>query len=206
MLVVGSRRWFMAAPAGFAMILLGAPKPLYAASPATIQRCGKPRYMTVRQLAPLARKWAKIRGIPASWIIATIKVESNGDACTRGDFVNKPGQLPYYRSLGLMQFNTAAHPDLMAEWGIKAVDLFDPDIAIMAGSYILARERDRIVKALQGRNPKTPVSVIVQLGYKGHMQKILRQLRAGTFDPLSIHGPAELARRSNALVEAEALV
>lgn len=169
---------------------------------AAAARCRRgARLLTMAEAQALARKWAKKRGIPASWILATIFVESGRDACKKGDYQKHPDGA----SIGLMQVNTVAHPDLMEKLGLSREDLFDPDKAVEIGSYILAQRAEQIMAALAGRPAPGGLGVLVQLAYKGRVPQILTQLARGE-DPREIHGADVLARRSNALVQAEALV
>jgi hypothetical protein len=176
------------------------------ANAAALCRKDGARRLTMAQAQTLARKWGRIRGIPASWILATIFVESGRDACKRGDFNVRGVNYPRGASVGLMQVNTVAHPDVMEKLGLSREDLFDPDKAVELGSYILAQEYQQILAWLGGRRPPVPIGVIVQLAYKGNKPQIRTALQRGVFDAEAIHGPEVLARRSSALVEAEALV
>ena len=201
------RRWPILAVSG-AVIGIGAILLWPSSAGAAAAYCAKhgERRLTMDQAKAVARKWGRIRGIPPAWILGTMFVESRLDACETGDFVIRGERIPGGASVGIMQVNTVAHPDLMAKLGLTREDLFDPDKAVELGSYILNREYRRILAVLAGRRPPVPIGVIVQLGYKGNMRKILRQLQQGTFNAAQIHDPAVLARRSNALARAEALV
>lgn len=162
------------------------------------------RRLSMRQARALARKWGRKRGIPSAWILATMFVESGRDACKAGDWVRPAVGPPYPRSLGLMQVNTSAHMADLERLGFERWDMFDPDDNVAVGSWVLAKRYRQILGALGGRKPPAPMGVLVQLAYKGPA-KVLSALKRGE-DPRYVYGGAVLARRSNALVEAEALV
>jgi hypothetical protein len=112
----------------------------------------KPEYVT------MARKWAAARGLPLSWVLATILNESSGNPQAIGD---------QGRSYGLMQVNHTAHPDRLARYGIAKEGLFDPETNIRMGTEIMREFYDSLIKALAGRKPPADIGVLVRLMYRG---------------------------------------
>ena len=108
------------------------------------------------QYLPLADKWASVYGIPAEWILATIVVESCGNAQASGD---------QGRSYGLMQVNATAHASRLARHKLTASDLYDPNANIMIGTEIL-RE---LVDAIRAVTPDPPLrlDLLVRQAYRG---------------------------------------
>lgn len=111
-----------------------------------------------RGIRASAAHWAKIRGLPLPWVLATITVESGGRPHLRGD----DGV-----SYGLMQVNTRAHAGRLKALGISPEQLLDVDTNIMVGTKLLREAWDTVVKALAGRTPPAPIDVLVRLAYKG---------------------------------------
>lgn len=158
---------------------------------------GKKARISMEEARALALKWGQIRGIPASWILAAMAVESEFNPCTVGD---------QGRSLGLMQINTGAHgPELIKAGLIKQYgDLFDPDTNVSVGSYILALRHQQALTALGKKTLRVPIGVAVLLAHKGP-RDVMAALRRGT-SLVDVYGPAVYAQRSGALEKAEALV
>lgn len=107
----------------------------------------------------LAEKWAKRRGLPLNWVLATILVESGGKPNVAGDADG--------RSAGLMQVNTVAHAKEMAAAGVTRAQMFDPATNIEWGTKYLREFRDKVLVALGGRQPPIPLDYVVRLAYKG---------------------------------------
>jgi len=107
----------------------------------------------------LADKWARRRGVPLPWVLATILVESGGKPNATGDADG--------RSAGLMQVNTVAHANEMAAAGITRAQMFNPATNIEWGTKYMREFRDNVVRALGGRTPPIPLDYIVRLAYKG---------------------------------------
>ena len=138
----------------------------------------------------LAEYWARRRGLPLSWVLATITVESGGKLDTVGD-----GGI----SIGLMQINSRAHATRLARLSLTRESLFDPDTNIMMGTQILREAYDRVRAALGGKTPPAPIDVLTRLVYKGYpVASALREGRA--LDTNSV------ARWDAALVKTRALV
>lgn len=125
----------------------------------------------------LARKWAKKRGIPVEWVIATIMVESNGDMCATGD---------NGVSIGLMQVNTRAHAQRLAAAGLLSSELYDPNNNIAWGTLIL---REAVEKA---RRQGDPTSIGVRNIYTGR--------------PAAARDPLVIAKWQQSLSTARAIV
>lgn len=113
-----------------------------------------------REIVDIATKWATYYGLPLTWVLATIKVESRGKTMEVGD-----GGV----SIGLMQINTspAAHADLLKAWGLTREDLFNPDTNVKVGTYLLRQAYDNVVKALNGRTAPTDLGTLTRLAYWG---------------------------------------
>jgi hypothetical protein len=106
-----------------------------------------------------ASKWAKRRGVPLEWVLATIIVESRGNPRAAGDSGG--------RSVGLMQVNTVAHAAEMASAGVSRDRMFNPDTNIEWGTKYLSEFKNDVLKNLGGRTPPIPLDWIVRLAYKG---------------------------------------
>lgn len=106
-----------------------------------------------------AKKWARKRGLPLNWVLATILVESGGKPTVTGDAGG--------RSVGLMQVNTVAHATDMAKEGVTRASMFNPDVNIEWGTRLMREYRDKILEALGGRTPPAPLDIITRLAYKG---------------------------------------
>jgi hypothetical protein len=167
-----SRRSLMMFPAGLgataATMVLGSASALGA-------RVGA----DVRKLTPkiraLAAKWAKEYKIPLQWILATILAESGGDPNETGDYKNG-----IYRSLGLMQINRVANADLLKKFGVvnPGQQLFDPNINIMLGAYLLREAWARVYRESLGRQAPGKLDELVRFSYVGPVPTV-RALRAG---------------------------
>ncbi len=131
----------------------------------------------------LADKWAKRRGLPLNWVLATILVESGGKPNVAGDADG--------RSAGLMQVNTVAHADEMARAGVTRAQMFQPATNVEWGTKYMREFRDKVLMALGGRTPPLPIDYIVRLAYKGP-ETVYGVLRRGG-------NPAELSWAPDAL-------
>ena len=138
----------------------------------------------------LAAYWARRRGLPTVWVLATIAVESGGTVDEVGD-----GGI----SIGLMQINSRAHAARLARLGFTRESLFDPDTNIMMGTQILREAYDRVREALAGRTASSPIDVLTRLVYKGYPVASVIREGAG----LDLHSTA---RWQAALVKSTALV
>lgn len=105
-----------------------------------------------------ASKWAKRRGLPLDWVLATILVESGGNARVAGDADG--------RSAGLMQVNTVAHAAEMRAAGVSRAQMFDPETNIEWGTKYLVRFRDK-VKAAAVHGLPAALDELTRLAYKG---------------------------------------
>lgn len=108
----------------------------------------------------LADKWAKRRGLPLDWVLATILVESGGKPGSVGD----DG-----KSIGLMQINvvTSDHARELAAAGVTRAQMFQPATNIEWGTKYMREFRDKVLIALGRRTPPIPLDYIVRLAYKG---------------------------------------
>ena len=145
------------------------------------------------EIVRLAKKWARVRGIPVEWILATISLESGGKSCLVGD---------QGRSLGLMQVNTVAHAGLIKEMSLTKSSMYLPNTNIAVGSHIL-RERWELVHAATGGVSPVPMGTLVALAYWGPGPTI-GAIRAGT-DPRH-QNPRRVERWDAALKETSPLV
>jgi hypothetical protein len=162
-------RGFFLVPFGLGLFALGASNAAVAAPP-PFEASGLPP-----RIRRIAAKWAKERKLPVEWILATILAESGGNPKARGDF--KDG---VYRSLGLMQVNRVANAALLQTLGIKKPDpqLFDPDLNIKAGSYLLREALDKVLGVLPGPQKPDLLAEIVRFAYVGP-QLTVQALRRG---------------------------
>lgn len=143
-----------------------------------------------------AAKWAKRRGVPLEWVLATILVESGGNPRAVGDADG--------RSRGLMQVNVIAHARELAAAGLSAESMFDPAKNIEWGTKYLREFRDAVLAALRGRTPPIPLDWILRLYYKGP-STVLAALRQGG-NPASISwAPPALKRWAAAMAKVTAL-
>lgn len=106
-----------------------------------------------------ASKWSKRRGLPLEWVLATILVESGGNAQARGD--------SDARSVGLMQVNVVAHADELRAAGVSLAQMMTPETNIEWGTKYIAAFRDQVLAALGGHQPPAPIDVLLRLAYKG---------------------------------------
>lgn len=144
-----------------------------------------------RSYVQQAQKWARRRGLPLEWVLATILVESGGNPHAMGDTDG--------RSRGLMQVNVVANAK-----DIGRDDLFDPATNIKWGTFYLKRFRDEVLAALGGRTPPIPLDYIVRLAYKGPAT-VLAALQRGENPANIAWAPAALARWSAAMGRVRAL-
>ena len=143
------------------------------ASPAQAAICRVPRpkkKLSAAQIVALAKKYA--RGLPPSWIVATILIESNGYVDLYGDCKGCT-----CKSIGLMQVNTVAHAKDLKAQGFTRKDMFNPEKNVAMGTWILRKRYDEVLQALAGRAPRTPLGTIVRLAYKGPA-KVMAAIKA----------------------------
>jgi hypothetical protein len=149
------------------------------------------------QYVQLASTWARKRSLPIEWVLATILVESGGNARAAGDADG--------RSAGLMQVNTVAHAQEMAAAGVTRAQMFDPATNIEWGTKYMAAFRAQIQAALGGRRSPAPLDEILRLSYKGPAA-VLSALKRGE-DPTSTisWAPAALSNWRQAMARVTAL-
>lgn len=150
----------------------------------------------------LAKKWAEARKLPFDWVLATILAESGGDRYKKGDY--KDG---IYRSLGLMQINRVAHKDLLKAFGIpNPTQLFDPNINIMLGTYLIREAWARVYRDSLGRASSAPLNELVRFSYVGPTPTT-RAMREGKHPrDVFVDGPLVAAAWSQALADSKKLV
>jgi soluble lytic murein transglycosylase-like protein len=142
-----------------------------------------------------AARWAKARGLPLEWVLATIIVESRGNPRAVGD----DG-----RSIGLMQVNAAAHASELAAEGASRDALFDPNTNIAWGTRYLRQFRDDVKAAAAGRSLPAALDVLVRLAYKGPAP-VTSALRHGA-NPLALSwAPGAVANWQAAMARVTAL-
>jgi soluble lytic murein transglycosylase-like protein len=109
-----------------------------------------------------AVKWAKIRGVPAQEILATIYVESRGNPRAWANLSTED-------SRGLMQVNVNAWASKLQARGYSLDDLWDIDKNIEIGSEIYANYRQTVQNliAQSGVPQSAPIDVLTRLYYKG---------------------------------------
>ena len=106
----------------------------------------------------VASKWGKRRGLPLDWVLATILVESGGNARAAGDADG--------RSAGLMQVNTVANAAEMRAAGVARAQMFDPETNIEWGTKYLRQFRDGVSAAAVHGLP-AGFDELTRLAYKG---------------------------------------
>lgn len=130
---------------------------------------GRAARLTPTMLAAAA-KWAKQRGLPLEWVIATILAESDGNPYAQGDCYASDGtKLPECRSVGLMQVNWSVHGPALQKAGIAAnrEALFNPATNIEAGTLYLRDAYTRVQAALAVRGSDVPTDMLVRYAYTG---------------------------------------
>lgn len=166
------------------------PKPVPKNLPALIRGL-TPEYVT------LARKYAKLRSLPVDWVLTTIIVESGGHANESGD----TGGI----SKGLMQVNSVAHADLLKKLGLTPESLFNPEINIAIGTWLMRQFLNEILAALKTHPSKAPVDEILRLYYKGP-KYVMAALQAGR-DPRTLPwAPPSIANWQKVKAATQALV
>ena len=137
-----------------------------------------------------AARWAKSRGLPLDWVLATILVESGGNPRATGD---EGG-----RSVGLMQVNSVAHAAELKAAGLSRESLFDPETNIQWGTLYMRAFRDDVQRAGAGRPLPADLGELMRLSYKGPAA-VLSALRQGK-NPLAFSwAPDAIANWRNKL-------
>ena len=177
------------------------PAPIPLPSVPTSASAAQPIGPLTASMVASAIKWAGVYGVPASWVVATAIVESNGNPNAVGD---------QGRSLGLMQINYGANASLLTTLGVQPGQLYDPDTNIHVGTAILRSAYDSVSSWLGGRTPPQPIDVLTRLAYRGPAL-VKNALAAGTdpvaaFDSAGYGGTASAASWRTALSQASAVV
>jgi len=110
------------------------------------------------QIVQSAWKWAKKRGLPFNWVLATIIVESGANPRSTGDADG--------RSKGLMQVNVVANAKTLAKYGYGPNDMYDVDHGIEIGTLLMRDFYDKIRQHGAAR-VRTPIDETLRLSYKG---------------------------------------
>ena len=105
-----------------------------------------------------AWKWAKKRGLPFNWVLATIIVESGANPRSTGDAGGE--------SKGLMQVNTVANAKLLAQHGYRPDDMYDVDHGIEIGTLLMLDFYNKVRQHGASR-ARTPIDETLRLSYKG---------------------------------------
>lgn len=115
-----------------------------------------------KEVVASASKWAKVRNIPLSDVLATIVLESRGNPKAHA-LTEKED------SRGLMQVNIRAHQATLSKLGYKPDDLWKLDVGVEVGTYILAAFRQRVLDAIKANPVKQfhDVSTLTRLRYAG---------------------------------------
>lgn len=117
-----------------------------------------------------AKKWAAARNLPLDWVLATILIESGGNAGITGDGG---------KSYGLMQINTAVHTARLAKHGYTPQDMFVVDRNIELGTEIMAEFRQGLKKLLAAKS--WPGSYeerdLIRIAYKGGLGTAIKALK-----------------------------
>lgn len=149
----------------------------------------------------IARKWAAKCGLPLSWVLTTIMLESCGDPMAVGDTGG--------RSVGYMQVNTVAHAARMQKAGLTREKMFDPETNIMWGTQIMLEARNAVQQALAAKQVTATapqLGQITRLYYKGP-QYVLNAIAAGKDPRTSLPwAPPALHAWDATLVETQAFV
>lgn len=122
------------------------------------------------EIFALAKKWANARGLPLTWVLATIVAESDGNPNAQGDCNDSAGNpLAQCRSVGLMQVNWSVHASKLQQLGIAQTraDLFDPAVNIEAGTLFLRDALDQVRAALMKHDSEVPLDLLVRFAYTG---------------------------------------
>jgi soluble lytic murein transglycosylase-like protein len=107
------------------------------------------------EIVAIAKKWAKLRGLPAHLVLATIQVESRGNPRALRSTAREA-------SYGLMQVNWRAHGERLAKAGVTSEMLYDPATNIEWGTLILKEAQAKATKA-----GAAPIHVATRHVYKG---------------------------------------
>jgi hypothetical protein len=144
-----------------------------------------------------AKRWARHRGLPVPWVLATILVESEGKVGAVGD---EGG-----RSVGLMQVNTVAHAAEMQAAGVTRSAMFGIDKNIEWGTAVLKDVHDKVKKALAAHPTAVPVDIATRLAYKGP-KTVLNAITSGQ-NPITLPwAPLAVVRWRRALTGTSAVV
>ena len=154
-----------------------------------------------RDMVASALKWGRVYDIPASWITATMIVESGGNPRTVGD---------QGRSIGLMQVNAGANTATLQALGVDASQLYDIDTNIRVGTALMRKFLNSLLAALGGRTPPLPLDVLLRLYYRGPAL-VTSAIKAGknpiqVFDEAGFQGTASASNWRAALSKTSAVV
>lgn len=149
------------------------------------------------QMIASAKRWARARGLPTAWVLATILVESEGKVGAVGD---EGG-----RSVGLMQVNTSAHADEMRAAGVTRSALFGIDKNIEWGTKVMKDIYDEVRAAIAQRPTPAPIDIVTRLAYKGP-KTVIGAIKRGQ-NPVTLPwAPPAVVRWRRALTGTSAVV
>jgi soluble lytic murein transglycosylase-like protein len=137
--------------------------------PATPRLYARTTVVPSEAILASAQKWAVFYGLPVSWVLATIFLESKGDPRAHAKTAKED-------SYGLMQINVRAAGQKLASLGVKREQLWDPDTNIRVGTAILRDAYDAVSRLLAHAPAQSlPVDAITRLYYAGprHVQRAL---------------------------------
>lgn len=140
-----------------------------------------------------AWKWSRKRGVPFTWVLATIIVESGANPHAAGDAGGE--------SKGLMQVNTsptAWGPKLRAA-GVAPEALYGVDKGIEWGTLAMKTIYAELLKAIGSRRLQTPLDEALRLAYKGP-STVESAIRAGR-EPTTISWAQEALSRWRAATQ-----
>lgn len=150
------------------------------------------------QMIASARRWARARGLPTAWVLATILVESGGKIGAAGDDGG--------RSVGLMQVNTVAHAKEMQAAGVTRAAMFGIDKNIEWGTKVLKAVYDDVKAALAATPVPVPVDIATRLAYKSGSKPIVDVIQQGR-NPVTLPwAPPAVVRWRRALTGTSAVV
>jgi hypothetical protein len=126
--------------------------------------------MLAPETVALAQKWAAARGLPLTWVLATIIAESAGNPRTIGDY----HIIPEGASIGLMQVNTVSEAPWLNRAHVTRQMLFNPDTNIEWGTAVLLRKYKQVLDTLaKSRNRKVATAIAQNPALLGELVRLL---------------------------------
>lgn len=142
------------------------------------------------------RKWAAARKLPVQWVLATIKVETNGNPRAEAHSDRED-------SYGLMQVNLKVHGD---RFGVTGAELSqNPDKAVEIGTLLMREFLDDLRRTLRVYPSPIPLDQLLRIAYTGPA-RVKSALQAGR-DPVTLPQAADtVALWQRAVAQTAALV